>query len=127
LKEEANKKIEELTEMVAENDEQLMEKYFEKGELSPEELIEGFRKSILNRQVFPIFIASALLNIGTQPILDGIVNFLPPPLERGEIEGEKGTVKLSLDQPFSALVFKTISDPYTGRISLLRVFSGLIY
>ncbi len=126
LKEEADKKIEELTEMVAENDEQLMEKYFEKGELSPEELIEGLRKSILNRQVFPIFIASALLNIGTQPILDGIVNFLPSPLEREEIEGEKGTVKLSLDQPFSALVFKTISDPYTGRISLLRVFSGRV-
>jgi elongation factor G len=126
LKEEADKKTEELTEMVAENDEQLMEKYFEKGELSPEELIEGLRKSILNRQVFPIFIASALLNIGTQPILDGIVNFLPSPLERGEIEGEKGTIKLSLDQPFSALVFKTISDPYTGRISLLRVFSGRV-
>ncbi len=126
LKEEADKKTEELTEMVAENDEQLMEKYFEKGELSPEELIEGLRKSILNRQVFPIFIASALLNIGTQLILDGIVNFLPSPLEREEIEGEKGTVKLSLDQPFSALVFKTISDPYTGRISLLRVFSGRV-
>ena len=126
LKEEVDKKVEELTEMVAENDEQLMEKYFEKGELSPEELIEGLRGSILSRQLFPIFVASALLNIGTQPILDGIVNFLPSPLERGEIQGEKETIKLSLDEPFSALVFKTISDPYTGRISLLRVFSGKV-
>jgi len=126
LKAEVDKKVEELTEMVAENDEQLMEKYFEKGELSPEELIEGLRGSILNRQLFPIFVTSALLNIGAQLVLDGIVSFLPSPLERGEIEGKKGTVKLSLDEPFSALVFKTISDPYTGRISLLRVFSGRV-
>ncbi len=126
LKEEVDKKVEALTEMVAENDEQLMEKYFGKGELSPEELIEGLRGSILKRQLFPIFVTSALLNIGAQPILDGIVNFLPSPLERGEIEAEKGTVKLSLDEPFSALVFKTISDPYTGRISLFRVFSGRV-
>lgn len=126
MKEEAEKKIEELTEMVAENDEQLMEKYFEKGELTSEELIEGLKKSMLNRQFFPIFIASALMNIGTQPILDGIMNFLPSPLERPEIEAEEGTVKASLDEPFSALVFKTISDPYTGRISLMRIFSGKV-
>ena len=126
MKDEAQKKIEELTEMVAENDEQLMEKYFENGELSPEELIEGLKKSMLSRQFFPIFVTSALLNIGTQPILDGVVNFLPSPVERGEVEAETGTVKPSLDEPFSALVFKTISDPYTGRISLLRVFSGKV-
>jgi elongation factor G len=126
MKEEAEKKIEELTEMVAENDEQLMEKYFEKGVLTPEELIEGLKKSMLSRQFFPIFIASALMNIGTQTILNGITNFLPSPLERGEVEAEEGTVKSSLDEPFSALVFKTISDPYTGRISLMRIFSGKV-
>jgi len=126
MKEEAEKKIEELTEMVAENDEQLMEKYFEKGVLTPEELIEGLKKSMLSRQFFPIFIASALMNIGTQTILNGITNFLPSPLERGEVEAEEGTVKSSLDEPFSALIFKTISDPYTGRISLMRIFSGKV-
>ena len=126
MKEEAEKKIEELTEMVAENDEQLMEKYFENGELSSQELIEGLKKSIFNRQFFPVFVASALMNIATQPILDGIVNFFPSPVERGEIEGEKGTTKPSPDEPFSALVFKTISDPYTGRISLMRIFSGKV-
>ncbi len=126
LKAEAEKKIEELTEMVAENDEQLMEQYFEKGELSSGELIEGLKKSILSRQLYPIFVTSALFNIGTQPILDGIINFLPSPIERGEMKGKKGVVKLSVDGPFSALVFKTISDPYTGRISLLRIFSGKI-
>lgn len=126
LKSEVDKKVEELTEMVAENDEQLMEKYFENGELSSNELIEGLRKSILSRQFFPIFVSSALLNIGAQPILDGIVNFLPSPLQRGKVEGEEGSVKTSLDEPFSALVFKTISDPYTGRISIMRIFSGKV-
>ena len=126
LKEEADKKNEELIEMVAENDERLMEKYFEKGELSSEELVEGLKRSMLTKQLFPIFVTSAILNIGAQPVLDGIVSFLPSPLERGEIKGEKGNVKISLDEPFSALVFKTISDPYTGRISLMRVFSGKI-
>jgi len=128
MKEEAEKKIEELTEMVAENDEQLMEKYFEKGELTSEELIQGLKKSMLSRQFFPIFIASALMNIGTQPILDGIVNFFPSPLERGEVEAEEGTVKYSLDEPFSALVFKTISDPYTNSSKeITEKFGGLFF
>jgi elongation factor G len=126
LKDAAKKKIEELTEMVAENDEALMEKYFENGELSPQELISGFKKSVLERQIFPIFCASGGSNIGAQTILDGIVNFLPDPVQKGEIVHEGGTVKLSADQPFSALVFKTISDPYTGRISIMRVFSGRV-
>ncbi len=130
MKEEADKKIEELTEMVAENEEKLMEKYFEKGELSTEELVEGLKISINNRQLFPIFLSSAMLNIATQPILDGVVNFLPSPMERGEIKGKiKGTdgpIKASKDESFSALVFKTISDPYTGRISLMRIFSGTL-
>lgn len=130
MKPEVEKKAEELTEMVAENDEQLMEQYFEKGELSPEELHQGLKKAILSRQLFPIFVASAALNIGARPILDGILNFLPSPLERGRIQarikGEEKELKPSADSPFSALVFKTISDPYTGRISLMRIFSGIL-
>lgn len=122
----ATSKIEELTEMVAENDETLMEKYFENGELSSEELIYGFKKSVLQRQIFPIFCASAGTNVGMQPILDGVVNFLPDPFQKGEVSATEGTVKLSIDQPFSALVFKTISDPYTGRISIMRIFSGKV-
>jgi len=126
LMEAAAKKIEELTEMVAENDEGLMEKYFENGELTPEELIAGFKKSVLARQIFPVFCASADKNIGIQPILDGVVNFLPDPIQKGEVAAEGGSVKLGVDQPFAALVFKTISDPYTGRISIMRVFSGRV-
>jgi len=130
IKEEAEKRFEELTEMVAENDEALMEKYFEKGELSPEELKDGLRKSIINRQFFPVFISSASLNIGIQSILDSIINYMPSPLDRGEIKvklnEKEESMKLSLEEPFSSLIFKTISDPYTGRISLMRVFSGKI-
>lgn len=121
-----NKKIEELEEMVAENDEKLMEKYFENGKLSSDELIQGLGKSILNRDFFPIFAASALNNIATQPALDGIVNFLPSPLQKGEIQGEDGSVKVDSSGAFSSLVFKTISDPYTGRISIMRIFSGSV-
>ncbi|MBN1222668.1 MAG: elongation factor G [Candidatus Aminicenantes bacterium] len=124
LQEEANRMAEELTEMVAENDEALMEKYFEAGELSSEDLISGLKKSILSLELYPIFISSALLNIGTQPILDAIINYMPSPLERGEIKTEEGKVQTTLQDPFTALVFKTISDPYTGRISLMRIFSG---
>jgi elongation factor G len=126
LKDEAEKKIEALTEMVAENDEGLMEKYFEAGELSTEDLIAGLRKSILKRELYPVFVSSALMNIGAQPILDGVINFFPSPLEREEIQCEEGSVQAKLENPFSALVFKTISDPYTGRISMIRIFSGKV-
>ncbi len=126
LKDEAEKKIEALTEMVAENDEKLMEKYFEVGELSTEDLIAGLRKSILNRNLYPVFVSSALLNVGAQPILDGVINFFPSPLEREDIQCEEGSVQPKVEDPFSALVFKTISDPYTGRISMIRIFSGKV-
>jgi elongation factor G len=128
LKAEAEKRFKDLVEMIAENDEKLMEKYLEKGELSADEVKEGFKKSVLNHQLFPVFAVSALQNIGAQTLLDGIIGHVPSPLERGEIavqiNGKDGLLKPSSDGPFAALVFKTLSDPYTGRISLMRVFSG---
>lgn len=130
LKEEAEKRYTQLVEIVAESDEKLMEKYFETGELTTEELLQGLKKSILAHQIFPIFAASALNNIGAQQILDGLVDFMPSPVDRGSlkarVKGQEQSLSLSADGPFAALVFKTISDPYTGRISLLRVFSGKI-
>jgi len=128
LKTEAGKKREELVEMIAENDEKLMEKYLERGELSPEEVHSGLKKAVFNRHLYPVFACSALANIGAQPLADGMIELLPTPLEKGSIKatvkGQPGNVKMSVDEPLAALVFKTISDPYTGRISLLRVFSG---
>jgi elongation factor G len=129
LKEEAAKKREELVEMIAENDEKLMEKYLEKGELSTEEVKTGLRKAVLGVQLFPVLACSASANIGAQPLAETIIDLLPSPTERGgikaKIKGTDGTVKPLPEAPFSALVFKTISDPYTGRISMLRSFSGI--
>jgi elongation factor G len=130
LKVEAEKGHKELVEMIAENDEKLMEKYLDKGVLSDEEIRDGLKKAVLNHELFPVFAASALLNIGGQPVLDGIINFIPSPLDKGDVKvkinGQEEALKPSADSPFAALVFKTISDPYTGRISLLRIFSGKV-
>lgn len=130
LRGEAEKKREELVEMIAENDEKLMEKYLDKGELSAEEIQTGLKKAVLNLQLFPVYVGSALMNIGTQPLAEAAILFLSSPLERGEVEaiikGSERTIKPGPEEPFSALVFKTISDPYTGRISLFRVISGRI-
>jgi elongation factor G len=130
LKDEAVRKSKELVEMIAESDEKLMEKYLEKGELAPDEVREGLKRAILGRQLFPVFATSALLNIGAQALLDGVTAFMPSPVDRGEadvtIQGKEGRLKPSPDAPFAALVFKTISDPYTGRISLMRVLSGTV-
>ncbi|MDD8030594.1 MAG: elongation factor G [Acidobacteriota bacterium] len=130
LKEEAEKRYIQLVEIVAENDEKLMEKYFEQGQLNADDLLMGLRKSIKEQRLFPIYAASALLNIGTQIILNSLVNFMPSPAERGQIKakikGEQKDLPLTENEPFSALVFKTFSDQYTGRISLMRIFSGKI-
>jgi elongation factor G len=130
LKAETEKRYKELVEMVAENDEKLMEKYLDKGELSVDEVRSGLKRGILSHQIFPIFAASAIQNIGAQTLLDGIVAYVPSPLERGgipaQISGQDGLLKPSSDGPFAALIFKTVSDPYTGRISMMRVFSGKV-
>ena len=123
---------EKLAEMVAEVDDALMEKFFESGELSQDDLIAGLTKGIKARKLYPVFCASALHNIGIQPILDAAVAYLPHPGERGPYTGAKpkseevierqGTV----DEPYAAFVFKTIADPYAGKISLFRVYSGVV-
>jgi elongation factor G len=128
VKDEAEKRFRELVEMIAESDEKLMETYLEKGELTPDEILSGLKKGIAGRQIYPIFAASGLANIGAQPLLDRVIAFLPSPIERNEISvtvnGTDSVLKPTPDGPFAALVFKTISDPYTGRISMMRVFSG---
>jgi elongation factor G len=130
LKEEAARRRVEMIEMIAESDEPLMEKYLEKGELAASEILDGLKKGIASGQVFPVFAASAILNMGVQPLLDGLMEFLPSPLVRREvaarIDGEEGKIAVSAEGPFAALVFKTISDPYTGRITLMRLFSGTV-
>ena len=128
LKADVEKRFKELVEMIAENDEKLMEKYLEKGELSADEVREGLKAQILARQLFPVVAVSAGQNIGVATLLDGILGLMPSPLDRGPIaasvNGQDEPLKPSADGPFAALVFKTVSDPYTGRITMMRVFSG---
>ncbi len=125
---EADKRSRELVEMIAESDEKLMEKYLESGELSPDEVRNGLRKAIAGRQLVPVFAVSGLLNIGVQPFLDAVVDFMPSAAAAGEIpvavNGKEEKLALNGDGPFAALVFKTLSDPYTGRISIMRVWAG---
>jgi len=121
----------ELMEAVAESDDNLLEKYLESGKLSPEEIRQGLRQAIIKAKVFPILAGSALTDKGIPELLEAIVNYLPSPLERPPIEvsdandtANKRELPLGIEQPFSAFVFKTISDPFVGQLTLLRVFSG---
>ena len=114
-----------LIESVAESDDTLMEKYFEAGTLTEEEFRGGFRKALAAKEVFPVFCVSATENIGVKRLLDVIVNFVPAPNELGEKEGKDGkTRKVDPSEPFSAFVFKTLSEMHVGELSYLKVISG---
>jgi elongation factor G len=124
---------EKLMELVAEVDDSLIEKFFESGELPQADLLAGLTKGVKQRRIFPIFCASALANIGAHPILDAAVAHLPHPGERGPYRGRNPKDGKEIErhgtaeEPYSAFVFKTIADPYSGKISLFRVYSGTIH
>ena len=127
LADEVSSAREALMEMVAEQDEELMDAYLEAGELDLETFIGGLKKAVASRSLFPVFALSGGKNIGVQPLMDALVNLAPSPDWRtttAKVDGEEQELSASTDSPFAAYVFKTISDPYTGRISLMRVFSG---
>src|SRR5262245_51637563 len=119
-----------LTEAVAETDDALMDTFFDKGELTREQLEGGLRKAVVGRKLFPILCAAGARNIGAQPILSAVAAYLPSPAERAPyagknpVSGAESTREGKAIEPASAFVFKTIADPYTGRISLFRVYSG---
>jgi elongation factor G len=129
LKDEAAGWREKLIEKVAEGDDSLMEKFFEQGGLSQEDLIEGLKREVSHHQIFPVLCDSASHNIGGHAILDACVSLLPSPEDVKTIEGKgrKGEAITFDRRPEAfpaALVFKTFSDPFSGRVSLFRVFSG---
>jgi elongation factor G len=119
-----------LIEMVAENDEQLMEKFFEAGTLTDEELVSGLRVATLAGKLFPLVCTSATLNIGVPQLLDAVVAYLPSPVDRPfkGIDKDGAEVSRPADEkaPASAFVWKTIADPFAGRITLFRVVSGVL-
>lgn len=124
-----------LVEQIAETEDSLLEKYLDKGELSQDELIKGLKHGTLAGGLLPVLCGSPVKNIGIQPLLDALVLCLPSPAEHATIVPIKGmdpkhskevTRKPQHDDALSALVFKTIIDPFAGKLSLLRIFSGAL-
>ncbi|MFQ5894493.1 MAG: elongation factor G [Nitrospinota bacterium] len=119
-----------LTEAAAETDDALLEKYLEGGGLSPEEVRTGLRKGVLGGSFCPVFCGSGLKNVGAAHLLDALLAFAPTPAERelpaGKRPGAEERVAIAGDagEPFSGLVFKTVVDPFAGKLNLFRVFSG---
>jgi len=121
-----------LLESLAETDEELMMKYLEGEELTEEEIHEAIRKATVNLEMVPVVCGSSYRNKGVQPLLDAIVRYLPSPVDVPAIKGTKpGTDEeieriSSDDEPFSALAFKIMSDPYVGKLAFFRVYSGVL-
>jgi elongation factor G len=117
-----------LIEMVAEADEQLMEKFFEAGTLTDAELVAGLRSGAAGGKLFPLVCTSALLNIGIQQLLDAVVAYVPSPADRPfaavDKTGAAVTRRAEEKGPAAVFVWKTIADPFAGRISMFRVVSG---
>ena len=123
---------EKLMEAVAECDDSLMEIYFDKGSLTEEEISKGLSKGVAAGSLFPIFLAVAPMNVGSQPVLDAIIGLLPSPAAFPEVKGLDAdgkteiTRKTGAGEPASAFVFKTIVDPFAGKITFFRVYSGKV-
>jgi elongation factor G len=119
-----------LIEMVAEADETLMEKFFDAGTLTDQELVAGLRSATIGGRIFPLVFTSAVLNIGVPQLLDAVVAYLPSPADRPFRAMDKGgaesTRPADEKEPVAAFVWKTIADPFAGRITLFRVVSGAV-
>jgi len=123
-----------LIEAVAESDEALLEKFFEGEEFTTEEIHAGLRKGIINGDIVPVIIGSAEKSIGTHTLMDMIFDYMPTPkdMHEGVYDGENPENhaleqrKVNEEEPFSAFVFKTIVDPFVGKISLFKVYSGQV-
>ncbi len=132
LKDEIEEYYHLLIEAVAETDDELLMKYLEGEELTKEEILEGFRKGTMTNQIIPVLCGSALNNIGIDNLLDKIVEGIPSPIEIKPEEAinsqtqENILIKADSGAPASALVFKTMADPFVGKLTLFRVYSGTV-
>lgn len=124
-----------LVEQIAETEDSLLETYLDKGDLAQEEIISGLKHGTLAGGLLPVLCGSPVMNIGIQPLIDAVIMCLPSPAERAGIvpvkgvnpkTGEEETRKPQGDEPLAALVFKTAIDPFAGKLSLVRVFSGTL-
>jgi elongation factor G len=122
---------EKMVEAAAEADEVLMNKYLESGELSLEEVKRGLRLRTINNEIVPMLCGSAFKNKGVQAMLDAVIDYLPspvdiPPVKGSNDKGEPDTRKPGDDEPFAALAFKIMTDPFVGQLSFIRVYSGVL-
>ncbi|MFI3632938.1 elongation factor G [Streptococcus parauberis] len=130
--EQAQEYREKLVEAVAETDEELMMKYLEGEEITNEELMAAIRTATINVEFFPVMCGSAFKNKGVQMMLDAVIDYLPSPLDIPAIKGinpdteEEETRPASDEEPFAALAFKIMTDPFVGRLTFFRVYSGVL-
>jgi len=121
-----------LVETVAENDDEILHKFLEGEAISAEELRASLRKSTIDLKLFPVVVGTAFKNKGVQPLLDAVVDYLPSPLDAGEVKGtnpDTGDVITRHPddkEPFSALAFKIMADPFVGQLTFIRVYSGQV-
>ncbi|HEY7039682.1 MAG TPA: elongation factor G [Methylomirabilota bacterium] len=132
LAESARSYREKLAEAAAETDDDLLAKYLEEGSIGENEMLEALRRAITSGDVVPVLCASATRGIGVAPLLDLIAKEFPSPVEQGAVEGLDPRTKAAVQRapdpkaPLCALVFKTISDPHVGKLSVFRVYSGVL-
>ncbi|MBF8807165.1 MAG: elongation factor G [Enterococcus lacertideformus] len=130
--EQAQEWREKLVEAVAETDEELMMKYLEGEEITQEELIAGIRRATINVEFFPVLAGSAFKNKGVQLMLDAVLDYLPSPVDIEAIKGidtktdEETTRPADDEAPFASLAFKVMTDPFVGRLTFFRVYSGVL-
>ncbi len=126
----AQKAHEALIEMVAEGNDALMEQFFDKGTLEPEQILTGLRQAIRERRIYPVLCASGLHNIGTDALLNFIVENFPAPTEHepviANLHGQEVQRAIKDSEPVSAFVFKTVADPFAGRVTYFKVISGVV-
>jgi elongation factor G len=132
--EEAQLHRHELIEKLADLDDHIMEKYLQEEEISSEEIKAALRKATLTGEITPVFCGTALKNKGVRLVLDGVVDYLPSPIDMGDTKGhvpheedKELTRHASDDEHFSALAFKVLTDPHVGKLTFIRVYSGVLY
>ena len=131
LQDQADVLREQLVDAVAETDEELMEKYFSEGALSPDELEQGLRQAILKREIYPLFYGDSYNNVGIDQLLNALAAYMPTPAESPGLQVQDGDgndipLEASSQAPLAALVFKTISEQHVGDLTLLRIYAGNI-
>jgi elongation factor G len=131
LEQQAASYRERLVESIAENDEDLLNKFLEEGELAEDELRSGLRAAVVAGAIVPILVASGTHNIGIASMLDAIAGYTPSPADTGPVEAKSSTgaeerLEVTASGPLAALVFKTTADPYVGRLSYVRIFAGTL-